>query len=157
MADQPSIREKMILGVRELVRTNGTANLTVRALAAASGRSTMVIYTKFDGRKSLLSATYQHIAAELLATMDTAAATVPGYVAAYRGFAEAEPRLYSLLFETDLRTLEIDPALRSELFAAVVDRLGPQAQEHWVELHGRICLERLMRADHDAVRSAKGA
>lgn len=143
MAEEPTVREQLVGGVREHVRTHGLSNLTVRALAAAAGRSTMCVYTRFDGRQGLLTASYHHLAEELLGLLNNG--TDPAV--AYRAYALAEPRLYSLLFEADLEILDIDPGLRRDLLLAVIERLGRDGPEVWARLHGRICLDRLTAPD----------
>lgn len=139
MAEKPDVREELIEGVRAHVRTHGTANLTVRVLAAAGGRSTMCVYTRFEGRKGLLTAAYQHAAGELLGAIDSSEPA-----RSYWMYAKTEPHLYSLLFEADLITLEIDPELRCNLLLAVIERLGPDGSDTWARLHGRLCLNRLL-------------
>lgn len=141
MAEKPAVRDALIEGVRSQVRIHGLGNLTVRTLAAASGRSTMCVYTQFEGRKGLLTAAYQHLAGELLGAIDSA-----DPARSYLEYAMAEPHLYSLLFEADLTTLEVDPELRRNLLLAVLERLGPGGSEAWPELHGKICLDRLLAA-----------
>jgi AcrR family transcriptional regulator len=140
MAEEPEVRDQLVGGVREHVRANGVANLTVRALAAAAGRSTMCVYTRFEGRKGLLTAAYQHVAGELLAALDTA-----DPARAYAAYAAAEPHLYSLLFEADFNALDLDAELRRNLLLAVIERFGPDGSGTWARLHGRICLNRLLQ------------
>lgn len=139
MAERPIVRDQLIGGVREHIRAHGLANLTVRALAAAGGRSTMCVYTQFEGRRGLLTAAYQHLAGELLGAIDS---TDPAR--SYLAYATAEPHLYSLLFEADLTTLEVNPELRHNLLLAVLERLGPGGSDSWPGLHGRICLDRML-------------
>lgn len=139
MAGKPKVRDELIGGVREHVRAHGLANLTVRVLAAAGGRSTMCVYTQFDGRKGLLTAAYQQLAGDLLAAIDDG-----DPARSYLAYAAAEPHLYSLLFESDLTTLEVNPELRRNLLLAVLERLGPDGADVWPELHGRICLDRML-------------
>jgi AcrR family transcriptional regulator len=144
MAEKPVVGDQLIEGVREHVSTHGLANLTVRVLAAAGGRSTMCVYTQFDGRKGLLTAAYQHVAGELLGAIDGAEPA-----RAYLAYAADEPHLYSLLFEADLTTLEVHPELRRNLLLAVIERLGPSGADVWPGLHGRICLDRLLGPAED--------
>lgn len=99
----------------------------------------MCVYTSFDGRKGLLTAAYQHVAGELLGAIESA-----DPARSYLAYAAAEPHLYSLLFEADLATLEVDPELRRNLLLAVIERLGPDGSEVWPGLHGKICLNRLV-------------
>lgn len=144
MAEKPMVRDQLVEGVRQHVRTHGLANLTVRVLAAAGGRSTMCVYTQFDGRKGLLTAAYQHMAGELLNAIDSA-----DPARSYLAYASAEPRLYSLLFEADLTTLEVDAELRRNLILAVLERLGPASMDVWPGLHGKICLDRLLEPPNE--------
>ena len=139
MAEEPAVRDQLMEGVREHIRVRGATNLTVRALAAAAGRSTMCVYTRFDGRKGLLTAAYQHVAGEFLGVLDTA-----DPVGAYAAYAEAEPHLYALLFEADFTALDLDPELRRNLLLAVIERFGADGSEAWAGLHGRIFRDRLL-------------
>lgn len=139
MAEKPVVRDQLIEGAREHIRAHGLGNLTVRALAAAGSRSTMCVYTSFDGRKGLLTAVYQHVAGELLGALGSGDPE-----GSYLAYGAAEPTLYSLLFEVDLGTLDVDPELRRNLLLAVIERLGPDGLAAWPGLHGRICLNRLI-------------
>lgn len=141
--DEPGIRERLVDGAVALIREEGVVDLSVRRLAASGGRSTMCLYTKFGSRQALLEAVYDEVAAGF--ERELAEAEDPRR--AYWSFAVDRPRLYALLFSTDLAPIGLDDGRRT----ALIERVGAALSEGsgaddagglrvWAVLHGRAAL-----------------
>jgi AcrR family transcriptional regulator len=88
-----------------LLARDGSAALTLRRLAAASGTSTMAVYTLYGDKQGLLAAMYragfERLGAALRAAADAHGNPLDALVAlghAYRDTALANPHLYDLMF-----------------------------------------------------------
>lgn len=88
-----------------LLAREGAAALTLRRLAAASGTSTMAVYTLYGDKQGLLRAMYragfERLGSALRAAADTYDDPLDALVAlgqAYRDTALANPHLYDLMF-----------------------------------------------------------
>ncbi|GAA1891280.1 TetR/AcrR family transcriptional regulator [Lapillicoccus jejuensis] len=90
-----------------LLAEHGPSGLSLRRVAAASGTSTMAVYTRFGDKQGLLAAMYREGFRRLGARLAEAAqppdlqAPLPGLAAvgrAYRESALASPFLYALMF-----------------------------------------------------------
>ncbi len=135
-----SIAEQLVSGGLDLIRSEGTGELSARRLAAAGGRSTMCLYSKFRSRQGLINALYAEAASALLATLD--ADDDPA--ATYTDYARSEPRLYVFLFGADLSALGLEPEARRDLIRQCSRRLahdGSDGIDNWGRLHGAICAE----------------
>lgn len=93
----PTVSERLISGTLALIDAEGGGNLSARRLAEASERSTMCIYTHFQGRAALLASAHRHAADELRATIDAATDALAGV----RAFAERRSRLLVWLLTAD--------------------------------------------------------
>ena len=93
----PTVTRRLLTGVLDLIGREGAANLSVRRLAEASGRSTMCVYTYFGGRASLLAAAHQEAGQELIGAVER---HEPGAarVHAAADWMNAHPRLALWLF-----------------------------------------------------------
>ena len=130
--DSLFVRERLIRGSIAMIEQEGSSSLGVRRLAQAADRSSMCVYSKFGSRGGLLAAVYERVASQLL----TAATSTE----AYRDWARANPQLYGLLFDHPLDALDVDPAARRDLLAALVETF---TRDRWVQLHGEISYERI--------------
>jgi len=148
-----------------ILSTEGPAALSLRRLAAATGTSTMAVYTLFGDKQGLLAAMYRAGFERLGAALREATADVDeplealaalGY--AYRRSALASPHLYDLMFgrpvasfEPDADTQEIADAAYRPLVEAVQRCLDAGvfvaadaehvARHLWAVSHGMVSLE----------------
>lgn len=96
-------RDAVLGAAARLLREDGPAALTVRAVAVAVNASTKVIYTIFGGKDGLLQALYLHsfvgLDQALVAQRDVmpAPARLSAMCRAYRGYALAHPALYNVM------------------------------------------------------------
>jgi AcrR family transcriptional regulator len=126
------VRERLIRGSIALIEQEGSSSLGVRRLAQAADRSSMCVYSKFGSRGGLLAAVYERIASQLLSAATSGEA--------YRDWARANPQLYALLFDHPLDALDVDPAARRDLLAALVETF---THDRWVQLHGEVSYQRI--------------
>lgn len=167
-ADQPAepdVRRRLVEVAAHLVRDQGPSALSARKLAAATGTSTMAVYTHFGGMPGLVRA----MVAEGFERLFTRVAEVPvtddpladlrGAAAAYRAHALADPDLYAVMFGAatlgEYRLHRDDRALGLEAFAQIVGfmergmaagvlrpgRPDAVAAQWWTALHGFVMLE----------------
>jgi len=101
----PDLAARLIDEAGRLLAREGAAALTLRRLAAASGTSTMAVYTLYGDKPGLLRAMYQagfeRLGAALRAAAETHDDPLEALVAlghAYRDTALANPHLYDLMF-----------------------------------------------------------
>ena len=104
-------KERILEAARDLFVENGEAAVTMRAVAAMAGVSTMAAYRHFPNRDALLIAVMEHGHDKFLTCMSRAmAATGPlerliASGQAFLDFALANPRDFDLMF---LRTAKVD-------------------------------------------------
>ena len=148
-----------------VLSTEGAAALSLRRLAAATGTSTMAVYTLFGDKQGLLRAMYragfERLGKTISAAVDgadepLAALADLGY--AYRRAALANPHLYDLMFGRPVAAFEPDPADREvaeatfrplvEAVQRCVDvgvMVAPDAERAafhlWAVTHGMVSLE----------------
>lgn len=146
----PTVTRRLLTGTLDLIGHDGGANLSVRRLAEASGRSTMCVYTYFGGRGSLLAAAHKEAGQELL---DAVGGHEPGAarVHAAADWMNAHPRLALWLFTV------ADPpevaASRAELTARARAALDGQVGTMRLgEMVGLLVLDGHVAIDEDAVR-----
>lgn len=136
----PTVSERLIRGTVALIEADGDRDLSVRRLAEASERSTMCVYTYFQGRANLLAAAHAEASAEVIASLSTA--TDP--LAALDELARSRPRL--LLW---LVTAEESPTLRAQRDQVARDLLGllpdgpAEARAALAQALGQAVLQRL--------------
>lgn len=135
----PTVTEQLLAGTRDLIRAEGTTDLSVRRLATASGRSTMCVYTAFGTRSKLLEAAHAQAVEEWVAQLRG-----PG------GCAEIASRYVDFATrEAGLFTFVLDPAVvRQQIRAQVIRRVldvwrqcpaGPDcAWPAWSLTHGHV-------------------
>jgi len=97
-----------------LLSTEGAAALSLRRLAAATGTSTMAVYTLFGDKQGLLAAMYRAGFERLGGALEAAQADDDPLAAlanlglAYRATALANPHLYDLMFGHPVATFAPD-------------------------------------------------
>jgi AcrR family transcriptional regulator len=143
----------------------GAAALTLRRLAAATGTSTMAVYTLFGDKQGLLAAMYREGFARLGAALEDAGRdsddpldALARLGLAYRQTALANPHLYDLMFGRPVTTFVPDADAQAVADAAyrplvnAVGRcldagalVGPEAERIafylWAVSHGMVSLE----------------
>ena len=94
----------LVEAARELLERDGPGALTVRAIAAAAGTSTMNVYTRFGGKDGVVEQLYVQ-GFDLLAQAMHAAGTTDDPLAdlhrcgrAYRSFALQHTTMYEVMF-----------------------------------------------------------
>ncbi|MCU1591204.1 MAG: TetR family transcriptional regulator [Frankiales bacterium] len=99
-----------------ILSAEGAAALSLRRLAAATGTSTMAVYTRFGDKQGLLAAMYRAGFERLGAAMSVAVDGVEDPLSAlaelglaYRRAALANPHLYDLMFGRPVAAFEPDP------------------------------------------------
>jgi len=167
-ADQPAepdVRRRLVEVAAHLVREQGSSALSARKLAAATGTSTMAVYTHFGGMPGLVRAMVAEGFERLFARVaevpvtDDPVADLRGAATAYRGHALADPDLYAVMFGAatlgEYRLHQDDRALGLDAFAQIVGfmergmaagvlRQGDPAAvaaQWWTALHGFVMLE----------------
>ena len=150
------VRSALLRAGRTILERDGTAGLTVRAVAGEAKVAPMGVYNHFDGRDGLLDALVTDGYAEFgraIATRDDDPATrLRNAGVAYRKFALANPVLYGLMFSAQC-TPEIEVAanafevlvdtIRYGQVAGVISSADPveQAMQTWSAVHGAVSLE----------------
>src|SRR3954467_2711332 len=98
-----------------ILSREGAGGLSLRRLAAATGTSTMAVYTRFGDKQGLLAAMYragfERLGAAMTAAVDGGGAPRTALAElglAYRRTALANPHLYDLMFGRPVATFEPD-------------------------------------------------
>ena len=164
-ADHADVRRRLVEVAAHLVRDQGPSALSARKLAAATGTSTMAVYTHFGGMPGLVRAMvaegFQRLfarVAEVPVTEDPLA-DLRGAATAYRAHALADPDLYAVMFGAatlgEYRLHQDDRALGLDAFAQIVGFMergmsagvlrdgdpAAIAAQWWTALHGFVMLE----------------
>lgn len=136
----PTVRERLRSGVLALLEESGTADLSVRRIAAASGRSTMSVYSTFGGIGPLLDTVYEDAAALLREGLGSEPEGAP---VRYAAWAREHAGVYQVLFQHDLEALGIQPERRRRLIDACAAVLGDgeEGYRRWALAHGLVVLE----------------
>jgi AcrR family transcriptional regulator len=159
------MREDILAAARTILKDQGYAELSMRALGRAAGITAPTIYDYFSGKEAVLDALFAE-GADMLASVikRAAAAAEPGAErlqaigSAYRRFAIENPDLYLLLFggadpsyspsETLIEKLHQCSDLAAEAVQEAMDAgyLRPGLAEDvsnsmWVMAHGSVMLE----------------
>jgi AcrR family transcriptional regulator len=147
-----------------LIAAGPPAKLSMRALAETLGVAHRALYNHFETREALLAAVaargFEQLADALAAAPD------PGrFLAAYVGFALAQPGLYDVMTQRNHAQINAEPALRAavdRVIAVALDVLAsPGADDDtrrrevmrvWMLAHGGIGLHRtgMLRLRSDA-------
>lgn len=155
------LRSDAVAAAHAMVRADGVAGLTVRRIAETIGCSVGTIYNLFLDLDDVVL----HVAAVALDELHAAifgpplpeapGAALEAMALRYLGFAEAEPRLWSMLFEHALATDRPLPAWHTERVARLVGAVHAHgeaafsgtAEERltavdllWASVHGIVAL-----------------
>lgn len=113
------LRRDLLDAGREYVRQNGHATLSIRTLAAQVGVSAGAPYHHFPDRRSLLFALASEGFKEMIAgASEVQAGLMPPEAKLHRmgiqfiQFAEHNPHLLELMYESELTTPTLDPQLQ---------------------------------------------
>lgn len=104
MADDTSARTRTLEAAARLLGTQGPSGLSVRAIAAEAGLSTMGIYHYFGGKDGIVEALYlegfQGLEDELAAVprTDDPLADIEALALAYCAYARRRPTYYEIMF-----------------------------------------------------------
>ena len=146
-----------------ILSAEGAAALTLRRVAAATGTSTMTVYTRFGDKAGLLAAMYRtgfaRLGAAMSAVDDDDPLTALGALGmTYREVALANPHLYGLMFGRTVAGFapdEEDKAAAEATFRPLVDAVQRCADNGalvtddaervasylWAVSHGMVSLE----------------
>lgn len=126
-------RARSLRAALDVVRDEGIAELTTRALARRSGLTQPAIYRHFSGKDELVSAVLGEIRQEVFNRLDRAAVIedvrerLLASLRVFRDYAIEEPRLFDALF---LQTADgiplpppIDPARGGNIFGTLAARV----------------------------------
>jgi len=147
MARPPSSasRDEVLLAALTLLRDEGPNGLTVRAVAAAAGCSTMAVYTHFDGKAGLVDAILADGHASLTSSLAEGAATnaygdvLVSVAMAYRAWALSNPTQYQAMYS------ELVPGFAPSPGTVEVAQAGNRAHVERVAQELRVDLERAER------------
>ncbi|WP_165945130.1 TetR/AcrR family transcriptional regulator [Micromonospora sp. KC723] len=150
--DEPTVRDRLIAGARDVLQGAGIADLTVRKVATAAGRSTMCVYTKFGNRRGMVEAVYESVLDDLVAEITPPAgsrpdALVEGWALALRDWSMRYPEPYRLVFDYPLGQFEVSDDVRiaaiDRVVAVPAEQIGAErAHRVWATCHGLLALER---------------
>lgn len=104
MADDNSARTRTLEAAARLLGTQGPAALSVRAIAAEAGLSTMGIYHYFGGKDGIVEALYQEgfqgleDALAAVPRTDDPLADIEALALAYCDYARRRPTYYEIMF-----------------------------------------------------------
>ncbi|WP_018181017.1 TetR/AcrR family transcriptional regulator [Jongsikchunia kroppenstedtii] len=162
-----SVRGALIEAAHRVLRRDGAAGLTVRAVATEAGVAPMGVYNHFDGKAGLLSAVvtdgFVHLREAIAsADEDDPLDRLRTTGIRYRQLAIDSPNLYGLMFASDVvPDVEIAYAALSALTDVVVfgQRAGAIRDIDsfeltiaiWSAVHGAVSLE-IDAPAHDNVR-----
>ena len=159
------ITEDLLQAAHDVLEREGPGAMTVRAIAAGAGISTMAVYSRFGCKAKILEALYRRGFERLrreLEKVPVSPSSVQDITAlgfAYRRFALNNPGLYGFMFERPLPGF--DPTLESRqdglqtTFHLLVERVEAFIHESmggvgepvlvsyliWSALHGELSLE----------------
>lgn len=120
----------ILTAARELLASEGVEALTVRRIAAASGGSTMNVYSRFGSKEGVVDALFTEAFDELSAALRRVRTTADPLAdlerlgRAYRTFALSHPAHYVLIFDTP----PTPQGKSAEAIAAAIGSLGQLAQ-----------------------------
>ena len=159
------VTEDLLTAAHDVLEREGPGAMTVRAIAAQAGISTMAVYSRFGCKAKILEALYRRgfeLLREELEKVPASPSSVQDITAlgfAYRRFALDNPGLYGFMFERPLPGF--DPTLESRqdglraTFHPLVERVEAFIEESmggagepvlvsyliWSAVHGELSLE----------------
>lgn len=166
---QDPVRGELVDAAIRLLATDGAESLVLRRVASAAHVSTMCVYSRFGDKFGLMNAVYaggferlEGVMSEASGASDPMSRLIELGLA-YRGFALANPSLYTLMFEK-MAGFEPSPAVRSSMPARVLDPIldamtealalgmidaespAVAAYTFWTAAHGSVSLELTLQA-----------
>lgn len=164
-ATRDRVTDDLLRAAQEVLEKEGPGAMTVRAIAARAGISTMAVYSRFGCKAKILEALYRHgfeLLREEMESVPDSPSSVQDITAlgfAYRRFALGNPGLYGFMFERPLPGF--DPTLESRqeglrsTFYILVDKVKAFIEESmggvgdpvlvsyliWSAVHGELSLE----------------
>jgi len=156
------MRGSILTAAAAILRQDGPAAVTIRAVAVAVNASTKVIYTAFGSKSGLLDALYLHSFAGLERKLDAqrqvnpAPARLRAMCDAYRAYAQAEPAFYTVMLGDLGRDYEAPPASRQQAAATFrilretiaacipssrINEADVATRHLWAAMHGVVSLE----------------
>lgn len=97
-------KEQIVNAALDMIRENGTSELTARALGKRLGSSACPIFTVFDNMEEVLTETVQAAKALYNSYVEEGLKAMPAFKGVgmqYLNFAVREPKLFQLLFMTE--------------------------------------------------------
>lgn len=175
MNDEPENRRRILMAANAIFAADGLAGLSVRAIAARAGLSTIGVYSHFNGKAGILGALFVEgfdklgAAADIPETEAGTDALIDLLVDRYLDFARDHHAHYELMFGFDRTRLDIHTEHGSaakasiDKLASTIRRLLPPdespdvaqtlAYRFWVLMHGYVVLKQRppfnMMADMD--------
>jgi AcrR family transcriptional regulator len=150
-----SAREALVSAGRQLLEITGATQLSLRAVAEAAGLSRQAPYNHFPSKEALLAAIATEGFNELSAAMDegmtdagTDLARLTALGVAYIAFAQRNPALFRLMFQSELVDLDRYPdahaagAVTHDRCLAAIAAVAPEAKREglsmlaWSVVHG---------------------
>ena len=129
MVQLDSVGSTLLKAASDLLATEGPAALTVRAIAAAAGVSTMNVYSRFGGKDGVVEQLFIegfHRLGEAMSSTppsEDPIADIRACGLSYRRFAIDNPTLYAVMF--DRVVPDFRPSVDAQLFAgATLDLLA---------------------------------
>lgn len=123
------LRERFIEAATAHIEAEGHTGLTVRSLAQLLGVTTAAPYHHFADRRAILLAVAVETLIALIATLEGAAARcsepeerLRAISNAFLDFADSHPRLFDLIYDSELTRPTLDPALE-ELYRQAYRRI----------------------------------
>jgi AcrR family transcriptional regulator len=121
------LRQALLDVALDMLEKSDSEQLSLRAIARQAGVSRAAPYHHFTDREALLSAVaaegFKKLRSEMTAPADSTDSTPLQHMqdmgVAYVRFAVAHPRLYMLMFSSQLRDRETHPELKTEADAAL--------------------------------------
>lgn len=164
-------RARVVRAAESLFAAHGYEGVTLRALAAALGRSHTAVYRYFDGKADIFEAAriaaYDRFAEaqeQVVREIPEPRARLAGLGSAYVRFAREEPDAYRLMFELKPPGGEASPEMRAAeqrgwtpLREAIGSAVGADllrgdaevlAHLFWAALHGIVSLELADKLSH---------
>jgi AcrR family transcriptional regulator len=167
--DRDTLATRLVDEAGRILSTEGAGALTLRRLAAATGTSTMAVYTLFGDKPGLLAAMYREgfrrlgeASAQAAADDDDPLSALASLGLAYRATALANPHLYDLMFGRPIPSFSPDAeteAVAEAAYRPLVDAVqrcldaGALVTAHgiddaeriafhlWATSHGMVSLE----------------
>jgi AcrR family transcriptional regulator len=138
---------QIVAAARELLETEGSQALTMRALGERLGIRAPSLYKHLANKAALevalVTVGFEEAAAAFDAATDGAAEPLAALVSAYRAFARRNPELYRLMTEGPLPRAQLAPGLEDRAAQALVRVAGSPARARatFAFIHGMVILE----------------